>query len=184
MPRGSQGRQLPPRPGFWPLGFLSLSASSAASVIAREESDPLEGREVCIVLVVRRVVGKGTSLNDFSVHPGRPRCARKGRLSPAVLAAALIQPTLLEPQVRFIFETLCCWCSVAKLSDFFCDPMDHSPPGFSVHGISQARILEGLPVFPPGNLPYPGLELMSPALAADSFPLSPQGSPSECLMEI
>ena len=50
--------------------------------------------------------------------------------------------------------------------------------------LAQARILEGLPVFPPGNLPYPGLELMSPALAADSFPLSPQGSPSECLMEI
>ena len=23
-----------------------------------------------------------------------------------------------------------------------CDPMDGSPPGFSVHGISQARILE------------------------------------------
>ena len=22
------------------------------------------------------------------------------------------------------------------------DPMDHSPPGFSVHGVSQARILE------------------------------------------
>ena len=22
-----------------------------------------------------------------------------------------------------------------------CDPMDYSPPGFSVHGISQARIL-------------------------------------------
>ena len=24
----------------------------------------------------------------------------------------------------------------------FCDPMDYSPPGFSVHGISQARTLE------------------------------------------
>ena len=24
----------------------------------------------------------------------------------------------------------------------FCDPMDYSPPGSSVHGISQARILE------------------------------------------
>ena len=25
-----------------------------------------------------------------------------------------------------------------------CNPMDHSPPGFSVHGILQARILEGV----------------------------------------
>ena len=24
----------------------------------------------------------------------------------------------------------------------FCDPMDYSPPGFSVHGILQARTLE------------------------------------------
>ena len=23
-----------------------------------------------------------------------------------------------------------------------CDPMDHGPPGYSVHGILQARILE------------------------------------------
>ena len=72
-------------------------------MIAHEESDPLEGREVCVVLVIRRVVGEGTSLNDFDVHPGSPRCARKGQWSPAVLAAALIQPALLGPQVCFIF---------------------------------------------------------------------------------
>ena len=33
-------------------------------------------------------------------------------------------------------------CSVAKLSSLFCDPMDFNLPGFSVHGISQARTLE------------------------------------------
>ena len=27
-----------------------------------------------------------------------------------------------------------------------CDPMDHNPPGSSVHGISQARILEWVAV--------------------------------------
>ena len=31
---------------------------------------------------------------------------------------------------------------VAKLCPTLCDPMDCSPPGSSVHGISQARILE------------------------------------------
>ena len=31
---------------------------------------------------------------------------------------------------------------VAKLCSTLCEPMDYSPPGFSVHGISQARILE------------------------------------------
>ena len=63
----------------------------------------MEGCEVCVVLVIRQVVGEGTSLNDSGVHPGSPRCARKGRWSPAVLAAALIQPALLGPQVCFIF---------------------------------------------------------------------------------
>ena len=29
-----------------------------------------------------------------------------------------------------------------QLSPTLCDPMDHSPPGCSVHGIFQARILE------------------------------------------
>ena len=33
-------------------------------------------------------------------------------------------------------------CSVAKSCLTFCDPKDCSPPGSSVHGISQARILE------------------------------------------
>ena len=34
-----------------------------------------------------------------------------------------------------------------------CDPMDGSPPGSSVHGISQARILEWVPFPSPGDLP-------------------------------
>ena len=35
-----------------------------------------------------------------------------------------------------------CACSVAMPSPSLCDPMDCSPPGSSVHGISQTRILE------------------------------------------
>ena len=47
-----------------------------------------------------------------------------------------------------------------------CDPMDHSPPGSSVHGILQARILLSCP--PPGDLHNPEIEpksLTSPVLA-------------------
>ena len=38
----------------------------------------------------------------------------------------------------------CCWSWCLSLSRvrLFCDPVDCSPPGFSVRGISQARILE------------------------------------------
>ena len=38
--------------------------------------------------------------------------------------------------------SLLCVRSVAQSYLTLCDPMDCSPPGFSVHGISQARILE------------------------------------------
>ena len=34
-----------------------------------------------------------------------------------------------------------------------CDPMDCSLPGFSVHGVLQARILKWVPCPPPGDLP-------------------------------
>ena len=57
-----------------------------------------------------------------------------------------------------------------------CDPMDCSPPGSSVHGILQVRILEWLPCPPPpGDLPDPGIEpksLMSPTLAGGFFTTS------------
>ena len=38
--------------------------------------------------------------------------------------------------------TSCCCCWVAKSCLTLCDPTDCSPPGSSVHGILQARILE------------------------------------------
>ena len=46
-----------------------------------------------------------------------------------------------------------------------CDPMDCSPPGSSVHGILQARILEWVAMPSSRDLPNPGIEsLMSPTL--------------------
>ena len=38
-------------------------------------------------------------------------------------------------------------CLVTKLGLTFRDAMDYSPPGFSVHRISQARILETVAFF-------------------------------------
>ena len=50
--------------------------------------------------------------------------------------------------------------------------MDCSAPGSSVHGILQARILEGFHALHQVNLPDPGIEpmsLASPALAGGFF---------------
>ena len=38
--------------------------------------------------------------------------------------------------------TIHCRCLVSKSCPTLCDPMDYSPPGSSVHGILQVRILE------------------------------------------
>ena len=67
--------------------------------------------------------------------------------------------------------------SVAQLCLTLCDSMDCSPPGSSVHGISQAKILK-LPgywvaISFSGDLPNPGIEPRCPALQTDSLPSKP-----------
>ena len=58
-----------------------------------------------------------------------------------------------------------------------CHPMDCSPPGSSVHGIVQARLVEWVAIsfsrgiFPTQDVPWP------PALQADSLLCELQGSP-------
>ena len=53
--------------------------------------------------------------------------------------------------------------------------MDCSPPGFSVHAISQAKILEWVAIFFSRDLPDPGIESASPALAGGFFTTEPPG---------
>ena len=53
--------------------------------------------------------------------------------------------------------------------------MDCSLPRSSIHGISQARVLE-LVAFPsPGDFPDPGIEPRSSALQADALSAEPPG---------
>ena len=66
---------------------------------------------------------------------------------------------------------------VAQSCLTLCDPMDCSLAGFSVHGILQATILEWVAMPSSRDFPDSGTELMSPAMQADSLPLSYQGSP-------
>ena len=51
--------------------------------------------------------------------------------------------------------------------------MDYSPPDSSIHGFFQEGILGGLPFFTPGNIPNPGIEPASPALAGRFFTTAP-----------
>ena len=56
-----------------------------------------------------------------------------------------------------------------------CDPVNHSLPGSSIHGILQARKLEWVAMPSSGDLPDPGIEpvfLMSPVLSGGFFTTS------------
>ena len=69
-------------------------------------------------------------------------------------------------------------CLVAQSCLSLCDPMDCSPPDFSVHGILQARILEWAAIPTPGDLLYSGIEpasLASSALTGGFFTTEPPG---------
>ena len=56
-------------------------------------------------------------------------------------------------------------------------PWTVTPPGSSVHGILQARVLEWIAIPFSRDLPNPGIEPGSPALQADSLPSELQGKP-------
>ena len=81
------------------------------------------------------------------------------------------------------FHILTIWMKVKMLVPqswlTLCDLMDCSWPGFSDHGILQARMLgwSGLPFPSPGDLPDPGVEPGSVALQAYFLPSEPSGKP-------
>ena len=68
---------------------------------------------------------------------------------------------------------LCVFAQSLQLCSTLCDPMVHSPPGSSIHGILQARILELVAMPSSMDLPDPGIEPASHALQVDSLPVKP-----------
>ena len=79
------------------------------------------------------------------------------------------------PLLLMLLEKLaikCLWCSVIQFCPTLWNPMDYSPPGSFVHGISQVKILEGAVIPLSRNFPNLGIKptsLMSPALAGRFF---------------
>ena len=68
-------------------------------------------------------------------------------------------------------------CLVAQLCPTLCNPMDCSPPGSSIHGIFQTRVLEWIAISFSRDLPNLGIESRSPAPWADSLLSGPPGKP-------
>ena len=69
-------------------------------------------------------------------------------------------------------------CLVAQTVQLFATPWTVACQAPLSKGILQARIMEWVPTpggvgSPPGDLPNPGIKLMSPALQVDSLPSEP-----------
>ena len=77
----------------------------------------------------------------------------------------------------YYFYVWSSFCFIIKSCQTLCDPIDCSPSVSSVHGISQARILEWVAISFSGNLPDPGIEPTSPELAGAFFTTEPPGKP-------
>ena len=70
---------------------------------------------------------------------------------------------------------MCDACTQSCL--ILCNPMDCSPPGFSVHGILQARILKWVAIPFSEDLPNSEIDPGSHALQAYSLWPEPPGKP-------
>ena len=79
------------------------------------------------------------------------------------------QWSCLTSSCKFTSNTNSCHCSrgmpCVQLWTTLCDLMDCSPPGCSVHEISQARILDWVAISSSGGSSDQGIEPASPALA-------------------
>ena len=94
---------------------------------------------------------------------------------PAPVTRNGLATTFLESNQPMPTAYACAWSCPT-----LCNPVDCSPPGSSVHGISQARILEWVAITYSRGSSSPWTEsvyLVSPALAGIFFTTVPPGKP-------
>ena len=73
-----------------------------------------------------------------------------------------------------------CFSLVTKSCMTLCNPRDCSPPGSSVHGVSQARILEWVSIFFYSRSSWPRNWTHVSGLAGRFLTTEPPGKPSHC----
>ena len=82
---------------------------------------------------------------------------------------------------------MCVCAKLLQLCLTLCDPMEYSPPGSSVHGILQARILESIAMpFSRGSSQPGGRTRISCLLRwqAGSLPLAPPGKMTMVVLKV
>ena len=106
------------------------------------------------------------------------------------LCSGQVGPALVLRSSRFMWSSLkpslfCFLCVYVCVGVTLCDPVDCNPPGSSLHGILQARILEWIAIsFSRGIFPTQGLNPGLLHCRQMLYPLSHQGSPGVCFLGI
>ena len=107
---------------------------------------------------------------SVAIHPILPRTILADTCCPDVIVNVTL--FILQKKVQVL---------VAQSCPAVCNPMDYSPPGSSVHGILQARILQWVAIPFSRESSNPGIEPgspESPALLPYFLPSEPQGTHS------
>ena len=99
------------------------------------------------------------------------RCCSLETSHPRLLPQSLKDCSVNTVIINSTVNSSCFYLAV-KSCLTLCNPMDCSPPGSSVHGIFQARILEWVAIFSSRGSSQPRDQTTSPALQVDSLPLS------------
>ena len=110
-------------------------------------------------------------LNDFIVQPLTQFGHQMALNVPPHINSVNLDLFFINVQ-KLIFFLIWKMCLSLSIMSYCATYMSYSLPGSSIHGILQARILEGLSCHPPRDLPNPEVEtvsLTSPALAGGFF---------------
>ena len=116
-----------------------------------------------VVLVLKSPPANAGDVRDMVSIPGSGRSPGKENGNPlqysylenpmdsgdwraTVYGVAKSQATKWLTLNNFLFIGRCCCPLVAQLYPLFCDPMDYSSPGSSIHETLQARILEWIAI--------------------------------------
>ena len=148
-------------------------ASHVALVVKNQAANAGDTRDMGSIPGSGRSPGVG---NDYPLQPGLENPMGRGAWQATVHGVQWVGYSCATEDMRHFTNFRCASaCSVVQSCLPLCDPMDCSQPGFSVHGIFQAKILEWIAISSRGSSD-PGVKAMSPAWWEDSLPLSHLGS--------
>ena len=129
-------------------------------------------------------MGRASFLGQMASAPlPGPGCRRKACLCQSKSISTHVdihstfihnKPNRTRSKCLSAIEWIYCCCLVAKSCPTHCDPVDCSPPGSSVHGIFQARMLEWISISFSRGSSWPKDRTCASCIAGRFFTAEPQ----------